>query len=130
MSALDAIQATVLITKHLDRVLPWLVALSRVPASTPQRVFVLKEIATEIANHFDVASDFYRALELLTGEDLSTRSVADLLIAGHAALTEGRMADLWSTAYKLGVIEEDAVQRWLLFEGLANDNGTDALAGQ
>jgi hypothetical protein len=38
VSAIDALQAVLLITKHLDDLLPFLMALRRVPAELPQRV--------------------------------------------------------------------------------------------
>jgi hypothetical protein len=110
ISALDALQAVLLITKHLDTLLPFLLALRRVPGHLPQRVGLLQSIAHDIAQDPEFAGDWYTALELLTGDDLSARSVADLLALSVTHLSpragtssNGRLGDVWSTAFRIGM---------------------------
>ena len=118
--AFDALQAALLITKHLSTLLPFLQALRQVPGEMPQRVGLLQAIAGEIANDRDFARDWYAALELLAGEDLSSRSVADLLALSVDHLSNGRMGDVWGTAFRVGLIDDAALQHWILYEGLTN----------
>jgi hypothetical protein len=80
--ALDALQAAMLITKHLDTLLPFLLALRRVPGHLPQRVGLLQSIAHDIAGDPEFAGDWYTALELLTGDDLSARSRPERAFSG------------------------------------------------
>lgn len=124
VTAFDALQAVLLITKHLSSLLPFLQALRRVPAQLPQRVGLLQTIAGEIANDVDFARDWYAALGLLVGEDLGNRSVADLLALSVEHLGNGRLGDVWGTAYQIGLIDDEALQHWVLYEGLTNDATT------
>lgn len=118
--ALDAIQAILLITKHLGTLLPFLLALRRVPGHLPQRVGLLQSIARDIAGDPDLARDWYAALELLSGEDLSSRSVADLLVLSVGLSSNGRLGDVWRVAFDIGLLDEALIQRWVMWEGLTN----------
>jgi hypothetical protein len=111
--ALDALQAVLLITKHLDTLLPFLLALRRVPGHLPQRIGLLQSIAHDIARDPEFAGDWYGALELLTGDDLSARSVADLLALSVDQLSNGRIGNVWSTAFRIGLLDEEMIQRWI-----------------
>jgi hypothetical protein len=123
VSALDALQAVLLITAHLDTLLPFLLALRRVPGRVPGRVGLLQSIARDIAGDPDLARDWYTALELLSGEDLSSRSVADLLALSVEVSSNGRLGDIWRTAFEIGLLDEDMIQRWVMWEGLAGREG-------
>ena len=119
ISSIDALQAVLLITKHLSDLLPFLIALRRIPAETPQRIGLIQETARMIGTDEDLARDWYMALQLLTGQDLSTKSVADLIamtpdVAGSAAL-----GDVWRAAFDLGLIDEDLAKHWVFFQALA-----------
>ena len=116
--ALDALQATLLISKHLTALLPFLLALRNVPVATLERVGLIQSLAREIAGEGEFARDWYTALELLTGEDLSTRSVADLLELSVEQLSNGRLGEVWQVAYKIGLLDEALMGQWLLWEGL------------
>lgn len=121
--ALDQLQAVLLITKHLDTLLPFLLALRRIPADLPQRVGLLQTIAREIAGEPDLARDWYTALELMTGEDLSNTSAGELL---HFAIEQSRNArweDVWRVAFRIGLIDEGMLDRWALFAGLTDRKG-------
>lgn len=112
-------EAALLITKHLDALLPFLLALKRVPARLPQRVGLLQSIARDVAGDPDLARDWYRALELLVGEDLSARSAADLLILSVEHLSpNGRLGDVWGVAHEIGLLDERSMGQWVLFSGL------------
>jgi hypothetical protein len=100
--ALDALQAVLLITKHLDTLLPFLLALRRVPGHLPQRVGLLQSIAHDIAGDPEFAGDWYGALELLTGDDLSAR--------GGSTLPPGRDFVEWSPGRRMG----HSIQDWAL----------------
>lgn len=118
MSALDDLQAVLLLTKHLDALLPFLLALRRIPGEFPQRVGLLQQIAKEIASDSEFACDWYGALELLSGEDLSCRSVADLMKLSVDLLSCERLGDIWGTAFQIGLFDEALLQRWIMFDGL------------
>lgn len=120
ISALDAFRAVVLIAKHLDKLLPFLLAAKRIPAQLPQRIGLLQQLAREIAEDAELARDWFQALELLTDEDLSSRSVADLLQLAVAQLTSEQLGDVWSAAFSIGLLDEESLQPWLLFEGITN----------
>ena len=120
MSALDDLQAVLLLAKHLDALLPFLLALRRIPGKLPQRVGLLQGIAKEIASDGEFAADWYGALELLSGEDLSCRSVADLMALSVDLLSNERLGDVWGTAFRIGLFDESLLQRWVVFDGLTN----------
>lgn len=127
--ALDALQAVMLVTKHLDTLLPFLLALRRVPKQLPQRIGLLQSIACDIANSADFAKDWYEALTLLSGEDLSNTSVAQLLSKSVELLSNDRVGDIWRVAFDIGLLDESLIQKWVVFEGLTrNDNGDAAKA--
>jgi hypothetical protein len=122
--ALDALQAVLLITKHLGTLLPFLLALRRVPGHLPQRIGLLQSIARDIAADPDLAKDWYTALELLSGEDLSNRSVADLLALSVELSSNGRLGDVWRVAFDIGLLDEGLIQRWVMWEGLTGQDPT------
>ena len=123
VSALDALQAVLLITAHLDTLLPFLLALRRVPGQVPERVGLLQSIARDIAGDPDLARDWYAALELLSGEDLSSRSVADLLALSVEVASNGRLGDVWRAAFDIGLLDEEMIQRWVMWQGLTGREG-------
>ncbi len=118
LTALDDLQAVLIITKHLDTLLPWLLALKRVPNKIPQRVGLIQRIARDIAENVEIAQDWYHALELLSGEDLSTRSVVDLMELSVKLLAVEKLGDVWSTAYQIGLIDEKMMQQWIVADEL------------
>lgn len=116
--ALDALQAVMLVSKHLSTLLPFLLALRRVPIESLQRIGLLESLARDIANDGEFARDWYRALELLTGQDLSTRSVADLLRLSTSEFSSTSIGIIWRVASEIGLIDEDIIGQWVIFEGL------------
>lgn len=117
--AVDALQAVLILTKHLNDLLPFLLALKRVPKELPQRVGLLQETARKIAGSGELAADWYEALELLRGEDLSARSVADLLLLSIEHLSGPALGDVWSAAYQIGLLDDTALAQWVLYDGLS-----------
>jgi hypothetical protein len=117
--ALDKIKAVLLLTKHLDALLPVLVSLRRVPPELPQRLPLLQSLARDIANDAELAQDWYAALSLLSGEPLDGKSVADLLKLSVSALSEG-LGDVWGAAFEIGLIDEGALKKWMIWNGLTD----------
>jgi hypothetical protein len=118
VSSLDALQAVLLITKHLDDLLPFLMALRQIPAEIPQRVGLIQQTARMIGTDADLARDWYVALQLLTGQDLSTKSVADLITMTPEVMASPALGDVWQAAFNLGLINEDLVHHWIFFQAL------------
>lgn len=116
---LEKLEAVLLITKHLRRLLPFLLALRQVPAQAPQRVELLQSIADDIASDPSMASDWYKAMSLFSGEDLSSSSVAELLLRSVNLFRDGGLNELWSAAFSIGLLDEKSLQEWVLLEGLA-----------
>jgi len=120
-STLDALQAVLLITQHLDDLLPFLMALRRIPAQIPQRVGLIQETARLIGKNGDLARDWYAALQLLTGQDLSTKSVADLILMTPETMRSEALGDVWGAAFTLGLIDENLAKHWVFFKTLAEN---------
>lgn len=93
-------------------------------ADNPRRLGLLQAIAKQLANNYEAVTDCYDALELLTGEDLSGNSVSDLLGLAVQHLGHGALADIWRAAFDVGLINEAALQQWIIYEGV-----TDATTG-
>ncbi len=108
-----------LITRHLDDLLPFLMALRRIPAEIPQRMGLIQETARTIALDKDLARDWYMALQLLTGQDLSTKSAADLIKMTPEVMASEALGDVWRAAFDLGLIDEDLAKHWVFFQTLA-----------
>jgi hypothetical protein len=117
--ALDKIKAVLLLTKHLDTLLPVLVSLRRVPPELSQRLPLIQSLARDIANDAELAQDWYTALSLLSGDDLEGKSVADLLKLSVAVLSES-LGDVWGAAFEIGLINEDALKKWVIWNGLTD----------
>jgi len=115
---MDELRAVLLITKHLSALLPFLLALKRVPGILPQRVGLLQGIARKIAEDGELVQDWYHALELLSGEDLSSRSVADLMELSVELLSVDNLGDVWRTAYQIGLVDERMLQQWIMVDGI------------
>jgi len=122
VSSIDALQAILLITQHLDHLLPFLMALRRIPAEIPQRVGLIQETARTIGNAGDLARDWYMALQLLTGQDLSTKSVADLILMTPEVMKSAALGDVWRAAFTLGLIDEELAKHWVFFQTLSKED--------
>lgn len=85
-----------------------------------RRLGLLQQIARTIAEEPQLASDFYDALELLAGEDISGYSAVDLLEMAVGYLGRGGVADIWEVAFRLRLLNENQVQRWIIYGGLTD----------
>lgn len=85
---------------------------------------LLQPLARDLANDYEAVVDCYRALELITGEDLSGHSVNDLLKVAIDNLGPGRLVDIWRVAFDIGLLDEEALQRWVVYEELTDDGST------
>lgn len=85
---------------------------------------LLQPLARDLANDYETVVDCYRALELITGEDLSGHSVNDLLKVAIDNLGPGRLVDIWRVAFDIGLLDEEALQRWVVYEELTDDGST------
>lgn len=120
MTALNDLRAVLLITKHLVVLLSFLLAIRNVPDKLPRRIGLLERVARGIAEDPELAQDWYSALELLSGEDLSARSVAELMELSVELLSVENLGDVWRIAYQIGLIDEDMLKQWVMLEELRN----------
>jgi len=123
VSSLDALQAVLLISRHLGDLLPFLMALRRIPAKIPQRVGLIQETARMIGTNGELARDWYMALQLLSGQDLSTKSVADLITMTPKVVRNPALGDVWRAAFDLGLINEDLAKHWVFFQAVTQEQG-------
>lgn len=117
-SGLDALQAVLLLTGHLTDVLPLLAATQRVPVDNVARVGLLEGMAKRIAYNRDLVLDFYEAMELLAGRDLSGESVADLILLSKDLLEGPAIGEIGKAAHRLGLIDEDLLAQWVLYDSM------------
>ncbi len=116
--ALDTLQAVMLLSKHLTDMLPFLMACTNVPAEVPQRLGLIQETMRAVAGDPEFAQDVYMAMCLLAGEDLSAKSLADLMLLAPDLLGNGALGDVWGAAYQIGLIDESVLRKWVLFDSL------------
>lgn len=81
-------------------------------------------MTTVIADDQELLGDWYKAVCLLAGEDLSAKSVFELLDLAVELLKPGGVADIWRVAYDLGLLEESHVQEWIMYESVIDGLGT------
>lgn len=87
-------------------------------------MMLLQPVARELANDYEAVVDVYKALELVTGEDLSGHSVSDLLTVAIDNLGHGKLVDIWRAAFATGLIDEDALQQWIVYEELTDGSAS------
>ncbi len=90
------------------------------PADVPQRIGLLQGIARDIANDPEFAVDWYEAMELLAGEDISNLNVAELLLLSIDLLQHESIGDVWRAAFSIGLLRERSVQHWVILEGVSD----------
>jgi hypothetical protein len=81
-------------------------------------------MAVELADDEELLGDWYKAVCLLAGEDLSAKSLFELLDLSVELLGPEGVADIWRVAYDLKLLEEKHVQQWILYEGIVDGLGT------
>lgn len=107
-----------LLTGHLTDVLPLLAAAKGVPPDAMDRIGLLEGMAKRIVADRELVQDFYRALGLLAGRDISGLSVAELILLSKDLLEGPALGDVWRAAYTIGLINEDLVAQWVLYDNL------------
>ena len=117
-SGLDALEAVLLLTGHLTDVLPLLTAAQRVPSGSVGRIGLVEGMAKRIVADRELVQDFYRALGLLAGRDISALSVAELILLSKDLLEGPALGDVWRAAYAIGLLTEDLVAQWVLYDSL------------
>ena len=117
-NALDTLQAIMLLSKHLTDILPFLMACTQVPADVPQRLGLIQETMRTVVGEHELAKDVYAAMTLLAGEDLSAKSLADLMLLAPELLGNGALGDIWGAAYQIGLIDEIVLREWVLYDSL------------
>ena len=108
-----------LLTAHLVDVLPLLAAAKGIPAGAFERIGLIEGMAKRIVTDRELVQDFYKALGLLAGRDISALSVADMLLLSKDLLAGPAVGDIWRAAYSIGLLDEELVSRWVLYDNLA-----------
>ena len=117
-SGLDALQAVLLLTAHLTDVLPLLTAVVGVPSGAFERITLLEGMAKRVVADRELVREFYDALGLLAGRDITALSVADLILLSKDLLEGPALGEIWRAAYAIGLLNEDLVARWVLYDSL------------